>query len=785
MELIENLNPEQKSAVLHTEGPLLILAGAGSGKTRVITYRIAYLVREKGVNPANILAVTFTNKAANEMKERIGRLVGNCYFPYFGTFHSVCVKILRKHGHFIGFSSSFTIYDDREQQVLIKGVMEELELDIKKYSPRSILSSISRAKNNLVAPSFYEANTSGSYFDNIVFKVYSKYQEKLKENQAMDFDDLLVNVLKILQEVPEVYDYYSELFKYIHVDEYQDVNRVQYQLVKTLSQKNNNICVVGDDDQSIYAFRGADVSFILEFEKDFPNTKIIKLEQNYRSTEKILDAANAVVKNNTYRKEKALWTEKKGGSNIIEYVSDDEYDEARFVAGQIKKLSRLDGFNLGNFAVLYRTNAQSRVFEEVFLGEGLPYKLVGGIRFYDRKEIKDILSYLLLLVNPYDSLSLKRIINVPPRGIGNTSYQKICNEASQNGTTILDYILNGDKSVLPKRVIQTLNSFADFIRKLNELKEVTSLSNLVKAVIELSGYKAYLEEEHSVESLTRLENVQELISVAMEYDKRFTDKTLNVLDEFLCETALLSDIDMWKNVEDAVTFMTLHSAKGLEFPVVFITGLEEGILPHSRSLYAPDEMDEERRLCYVGITRAMDQLYLTIARKRTLMGNTMYSMVSRFRREIPDELVEEPAEKRFLKEQKTRVILKRKDEITRIEERVNSAKDYRFKKGDTVLHKIWSKGIVTAIKDDLITVEFPLGIGQKTIRSSFLTLFGNDSDPDIESGFRVTHRSFGKGIVTRVEKDTLYVLFPMIGEKEINKNEITKVENTSSKPRLL
>ncbi|MCH6269186.1 DNA helicase PcrA [Neobacillus citreus] len=638
--LINGLNPEQQKAVKATDGPLLIMAGAGSGKTRVLTHRIAYLIVEKRVNPYNILAITFTNKAAREMKERIAKMMGGAAEEiWISTFHSMCVRILRRDIDRIGFNRNFTILDSSDQQSVIKGILKEKNIDPKKFDPRAILGSISSAKNELIDPEEY-AKTAGGYFEQVVSDVYEEYQKRLRKNQALDFDDLIMKTIQLFQRVPEVLEYYQRKFQYIHVDEYQDTNKAQYLLVKLLANRFKNLCVVGDSDQSIYRWRGADIANILSFEKDYPNATVILLEQNYRSTKRILLAANKVIEKNFNRKAKNLWTENPEGNKIVYYRADSEQGEAQFVTGRIKELTRDGKYKLSDIAILYRTNAQSRVMEEVLLKSNIGYAIVGGTKFYDRKEIKDMLAYLRLISNPDDDISLQRVINVPKRGIGSSSLDKIIDFAAMHDLSIFQALDSIDLIGLSPKITKAAAEFRDLIKNYTNMQEFLSVTELVEEVLDKTGYSEMLKAEKSIEAQSRLENLEELLSVTKNFEETNDDKTLVA---FLTDLALVADIDSMDDdgeKADSVVLMTLHSAKGLEFPIVFLIGMEEGVFPHSRSLMEEVEMEEERRLAYVGITRAEQNLFLTNAQMRTLFGRTNMNPASRFISEIPEDLLE-------------------------------------------------------------------------------------------------------------------------------------------------
>lgn len=637
---INRLNPEQKKAVQFVEGPLLIMAGAGSGKTRALTHRIAYLIASKRVAPWSILAITFTNKAAREMQDRVAKLVGpSGQDIWVSTFHSMCVRILRKDIGRIGYTSNFSILDSTDQLSVVRSCLKELNIDAKKFDPKAIQAAMSSAKNELVTPDMFERKI-GDYFQGIVAKVYKLYQKKLKSNNSLDFDDLIMKTIELFQEEPEVLKFYQNKFRYIHVDEYQDTNRAQYLLCRMIADEHKRICVVGDSDQSIYRWRGADISNILNFEQDYPDARIIMLEQNYRSTSNILDAANEVIARNTGRKPKNLWTDEGEGKKIQLYQADSEHEEGYFIAGEINKNKRQGG-KYKDHAILYRTNAQSRVIEEILIKSDIPYQIVGGVKFYDRKEIKDILAYLRIISNPDDDISLARIINVPKRGIGATTLEKLAEAAAVREISIyalMDGLFGVDVSA---RTVNALTEFRDNIHNLHRMVDYLSVTELTEKMLEMTRYREELLREGTLEAKSRLENIDEFLSVTMDFEKRNDDKSLVA---FLTDLALIADIDTMNNEEeadsDAVILMTLHSAKGLEFPVVFIIGMEEGIFPHSRAFIDNEELEEERRLAYVGITRAERELFLTCARMRTLFGRTSANAPSRFLAEIPDKVKE-------------------------------------------------------------------------------------------------------------------------------------------------
>ncbi|ABZ85536.1 ATP-dependent DNA helicase pcra [Heliomicrobium modesticaldum Ice1] len=637
-DFLHSLNPVQREAVLHQEGPLLLLAGAGSGKTRVLTHRIGHLIEQCRVSPFHILAITFTNKAAAEMRERLGRLIGpRAHDVWVSTFHSTCMRILRKDGEKLGYDRSFVIYDYDDQQRLLKECLKELNIDEKRFKPQAVGAAISSAKNRLVGPVAFERQAY-DHFAQISAKVYHIYQKKLKAHNAMDFDDLLVNGVCLFREFPHVLDNYQDRFRYIHVDEYQDTNHAQYVLVKLLADKYRNLCVVGDDDQSIYGWRGADIQNILDFERDYPEAVVLKLEQNYRSTGKILEAANAVVGNNRGRKSKKLWTQNPSGQPIVAYQGETEHDEARYIVRTIKRLSESENRPYRDFAILYRTNAQSRVLEEHFMYAGIPYRIFGGLRFYERKEIKDIVAYLRFISNPADAVSFRRVVNVPKRGIGDATVQKLLEHADSEGWTVGEALARVGEVPGLSRAVKALSAFGQMIEELRREAPSLLVTQIVEAILNRTGYVRELEAEKTEEAKGRIENIKEFLSVTKEFDRTADDKTL---EEFLAGVSLVSDTDNYNEDEDAVVLMTMHSAKGLEFPVVFVAGMEEGVFPHSRVQFEETQVEEERRLCYVAITRARERLYLARAWRRTLFGNTVSNKPSRFLEEIPASLLVE------------------------------------------------------------------------------------------------------------------------------------------------
>ncbi|MDQ8241339.1 DNA helicase PcrA [Enterococcus faecium] len=733
-ELLNGMNPRQKEAVLHTDGPLLLMAGAGSGKTRVLTHRIAYLIEEKEVNPWNILAITFTNKAAKEMKERVNAILASGGEDvWVSTFHSMCVRILRRDVDFIGYNRNFTIIDSSEQLTLMKRILKELNIDPKKYDPRSILGTISQAKNSLQTPQDF-AKMQGSYYEEIAAKCYAAYQKELQYNQCMDFDDLIMNTIRLFEEHPDSLTYYQNKFHYIHVDEYQDTNHAQYTLVNLLAGRFRNLCVVGDADQSIYGWRGADMQNILDFEKDYPDAAVILLEQNYRSTKNILSAANQVIENNSNRKPKNLWTENKEGNKITYYRADNERDETRFIVDRMQEEIRSNHRNYGDFAILYRTNAQSRVMEETLLKANIPYKMVGGHKFYDRKEIKDILAYLNVLANPQDSISFERIVNSPKRGIGPGSIEKLRSFASLHEWPLLEAAQNVGLANIGGKAGQQLGAFGEMIQEVTQMIPYLTVTELTKEVLDRSGYLEDLKIQNTLEAQARIENLEEFLTVTQEFDKQFeqqneedADAPEEKLTVFLNDLALVSDIDNLEEDASQVTLMTLHAAKGLEFPVVFLIGLEEGVFPLSRALMEESELEEERRLAYVGITRAEEALYLTNAFSRTLYGRTQYNRPSRFVEEIDQELLEiegmRPTPKKtpvFAK--KTAYSYKQPETAVVPSKSATGGENNSWKPGDKVKHKKWGLGTVVRVsgtsKDLELDVAFP-SQGVKRLLAAF------------------------------------------------------------------
>lgn len=701
-EILSKLNDKQIEAVTHFSGPLLVIAGAGSGKTRALTNRIAWLIEEKKVSPWNVLAVTFTNKAANEMKERVLKLLSvddEQNSPTIGTFHSVCVRILRKEIHNLDYENAFVIYDAADQQILMKRIMEDMALDPKKINPKAVLAHISNAKSQLLGPNEY-GKYAHDYFSEKVAQIYPVYQKFLKQNNALDFDDIIMKTVELFNDFPEILDKYQEKFKFISIDEYQDTNRAQYVLIKALAEKYRNVCVIGDADQSIYSWRGATIQNILDFEKDYPDAKVVSLEQNYRSTQVILEGANSVIEKNRRRLDKNLWTSRDGGEKICHWLADNERHEAELIAREIEK--DLIGREYPLFkdnVVLYRTNAQSRVVEEVFLRYGIPYKIVGGVKFYERKEVKDIIAYLRLIQNQNDSVSLMRIINTPSRKIGSKTLEVVRNFAIRNNLSIFKGLLLADEiEELNSGKSSAVESFVKIVKELQNLNSEVTASGIIKHVLDLTGYKKMLD-DGSVEGEARLENIGELISVAQKYDKLEPGISLNV---FLEEISLISDIDMVDETDNAVTLMTVHSAKGLEFPNVFLAGLEEGIFPHSRSLLDREELEEERRLMYVAMTRAMDRLYLIHARNRTLYGESRSNAPSQFLADLSGDLVEA----NFGGHGARPHISVSDIGETPVPVELDSGVDIALSKGDKVAHNTFGEGFVVDVTGGVATIAF-------------------------------------------------------------------------------
>lgn len=733
MSIYDTLNPQQKEAVLHTEGPLLILAGAGSGKTRVLTHRISYLIEEKGVNPWNIMAITFTNKAAGEMRDRVDKIVGfGSESIWVSTFHSSCVRILRRYIDRLGYDHNFTIYDTDDQKSLMKDICKRLQIDTKIIKERAILSAISSAKDELTGPEEYELNVMGDFGKKKIAQAYKEYQKDLRKNNALDFDDLIVKTVELFQACPDVLDYYQERFRYIMVDEYQDTNTAQFKFISLLADKYKNLCVVGDDDQSIYKFRGANIGNILGFEKVFSDARVIKLEQNYRSTQNILHSANEVIQNNVGRKAKKLWTDNGEGSLVHYRQFMNAYEEAEYIAGEIGKKTREGECSYKDCAILYRTNAQSRIFEEKFLMANIPYKLVGGVNFYARKEIKDLLSYLKTVDNARDDLAVRRIINVPKRGIGAATLGKVQDYADEHGMGFYDALKNTGEISTLGRAAAKIEPFVTLIQTLRSKQEYLSISELFNEIVEATGYVAELKAEGTEEADARIENIDELITKIVSYEEENETPTLS---GFLEEVALIADIDTVDGDDNQVLLMTLHSAKGLEFPNVYLAGMEDGIFPSYMTITGddPSELEEERRLCYVGITRAMQELTLTSAQQRMIRGETQYNKPSRFIKEIPRELIDLG---RDFKEQKIKEIpmpSTMRQMKQAFKQPAFIPKQFEVKKspglsygvGDTVKHIKFGLGVVQAVaeggRDYEVTVNFEKA-GVKKMFASFAKL---------------------------------------------------------------
>ena len=729
--MLDKLNERQKEAVLATEGPVLVLAGAGSGKTTVLVNRIAYMISQKHIRPWNILAITFTNKAAREMKDRIERLLGDTAKDmWIGTFHSVCVRILRSCIDLLGYSRDFVIYDTADTKTVMKECLRELDIDEKSFPVRNVLSIISNAKNDLMDAATFENVYKSDYRMSIIAKIYYRYQTKLRKNNAVDFDDIILNTVKILSENPDVLSKYQDKFQYILVDEYQDTNNSQYLLINLLAQANRNLCVVGDDDQSIYKFRGANIGNILNFEDDYSDVQKITLDQNYRSTQNILDAANSVISNNKGRMGKSLWTSNGDGNKVFVYTGTNEYDEARYIARQIKKHFDEQG-SFSDCAILYRTNAQSRVIEEMLMRESVPYKVLSGLRFYDRKEIKDIIAYLRVVYNPNDDVSLARIINEPKRKIGNATLEKARNIAREKETSLYDVISHADDYPEFKTAIKKLLGFSEIIKSLIKLKDTVTIEDLTGRILNDTGYMPALVMEDTTESKTRIENLGEFISVITEFEKN--EETGNTLGEFLENISLVSDIDGYDENEDSAVLMTIHSAKGLEFPIVFLSGLEEGLFPGMRSMESDDDIEEERRLCYVAITRAKEQLYITKTISRTIHGKTMPTTASRFFKEIPVEYLEDkttlqPKVAKVMQDLGVRNAAAPKKEVYMTKGFGSSVKssgstDYsKFKAGDAVEHRTFGRGEILKAtpcgNDCILEIQFE-SIGFKRLMAAF------------------------------------------------------------------
>ena len=756
--LLDKLNDKQKEAAMYIDGPLLILAGAGSGKTRVLTYKMAYLLEEKIVKPWEILAITFTNKAAKEMKERVETLIGESGNDiWLGTFHSVCVRILKREIELLGYSRDFNIFDELDKDKVIKEVVKKLNVDDKSYPTSLIKYEISHAKDSMIDYKKYASNAAGDFRKEQIAKIYELYQKTLISNNAIDFDDILMLTVKLFLENPDRLSYYQSKFKYILVDEYQDTNKVQFLLISLLSAAHGNICVVGDESQSIYAFRGADITNILNFEKEYPNAKIIKLEENYRSTKNILNAANGVIKNNKSKIDKKLWTQNNEGDKIYYKTLPNEYEEVEYIVEKIDDLCKKEKLKYSDFAVLFRTNAQARVLEEVFMRNGTPYKLIGGIKFYSRKEIKDLISYLKLIQNQDDNIALKRIINEPKRGIGEKAIDKLDEMATSQGISIFKLIQDSN-NLEGIRSAGNIILFRDMINNLILKKDNIKISELMKDVLKESGYEAMLNEGNEKENEMRFENLMEFIGVAIEFEKETADATLA---DFLDSIALVSDVDRMDDESESVTLMTMHSAKGLEFEVVFLVGMEEGLFPSKRSIEEDESVEEERRLCYVGITRAKKKLYITNASKRTLYGSTTYTIPSRFISEIPEELFDDDAlENISLRKKKSERYL-----------------DSEYEKAEGILsnsREIFGKSQNSSkLKFGLSVDNFLKNLNGITAKSNNITENSN-KDVNYEVGMTVKHKKFGVGVIKKIEAEgddyKLDIVFESSGFKRLMAN---------------
>ena len=749
MSIYDTLNKEQKEAVLRTEGPLLLLAGAGAGKTRCLTHRIAYLIDEMGVKPWNILAITFTNKAAGEMRERVDGLVGfGADQVWVSTFHSLCVRILRRHIDRLGFDNGFTIYDTDDQKSVMKAVCKRMSIDTKMYKEKALLGAISSAKDELIGVREYELDAATDYGKAVYAKVYREYQETLKKNNALDFDDIIVKTVELFKNCPEVLDTYQERFRYIMVDEYQDTNTAQFELVKQLAQKYRNLCVVGDDDQSIYRFRGANIRNILDFEKYFPEAGVIKLEQNYRSTQSVLDAANAVIRNNKGRKEKVLWTDRGEGNPVCFRQFDNAYEEAEYIAGDVCRRVRREGAMYRDCAVLYRTNAQARLLEERMIMEGVPYNVVGGTNFYARAEIKDILAYLKTVDNGRDEVAVRRIINVPKRGIGAATLEKIEDYAQMRDIGLYEAMELADEIMSLGKASAKIRPFVQLIGKLRRASAELTVAELIREIVDSIGYAKYLQDNDDESAEDRIANVDELITKAVNYQESHEEATLT---EFLAEVALVADIDNVENDDNRVLLMTLHSAKGLEFPNVYLAGMEDGLFPGQAAMWGddPEDMEEERRLAYVGITRAMNNLTMTCARMRMTRGETQYNPVSRFVREIPAELLEDGGAEIKRNRSDSRMLteiigLGKKDSGKAAAGQQGAAYDFRPRA--VLRQKTTAKADKPFIAREMSSLNQLAGISKGAA-------FQAGTEPDYGVGDRVSHIKYGEGTVLNLVKE--------------------------------
>lgn len=754
IDLLEGLNKPQYEAVTCTEGPLLVIAGAGSGKTRVLTHRIAYLISEKGIRPWDIIAITFTNKAAKEMKERIGNLIGEDIAKdmWVGTFHSMCVRILRREIEKQGYERNFLIFDTTDAKTVIKECLKELDMDEKIFSDKFLLNEISKAKNDFIDPIKFQSKYASDYRMSKVANVYSLYQTKLKKSNALDFDDIINITITIFKENPDVLAYYQDKFKYVLVDEYQDTNKAQDMLIALLAQKSNNVCVVGDDQQSIYKFRGADIGNILSFENRFKNTRVIKLEQNYRSTKSILNVANEVIKNNVGNVKKNLWTDNEEGKKPKIFQGGNEYDEANYVVSEINHLKREEYYKYSDFTILYRTNAQSRVFEEILMREGIPYKVIGGLKFYDRKEIKDIIAYLRVVANSNDNVSLKRIINEPKRGLGKTTIDTVEKLANEKGVSMFEIIKEADKYITT-RATSTLKDFAEFIMRMQT--NSTSIEELTQNILKESGYMKALEEENTAEAESRIENLGEFLNVVISFENENAENTLT---DFLENLALVSDLDSVEEEQDNVLLMTLHTAKGLEFPVVFMVGMEDGLFPSYKSIGEEAELEEERRLCYVGITRAKEYLYMTCVKARTIFGSTSYAIPSRFLTEIPTNLLEGEIKK---KENSNQYVLEKEEDYDEFGYGYSNKASYGWKE-ERIAYSI---PITTKKVENAFSFKTAENFLQKIKADDTVNL------EDFQVGKLVEHKKFGQGTITNIEPEEddlkVEIQFEKVGMKRL------------------
>ena len=760
-ELLNKLNDVQREAASYVGGPLLILAGAGSGKTRVLTYRIAYLLEQKICAPWEILAITFTNKAAKEMKERVEGLVGEVAKDiWLGTFHSVCVRILKREIEALGYTRNFNIIDEQDKQKIIKEILKDLDISDKDYPVSTIVYEISSAKDKLKDVKTYRLESMGDYRKEKIADVFEKYQERLKKNDSLDFDDIINLTVELFKKNPDRLEYYQNKFKHILVDEYQDTNHAQFELIRLLVSSHGNVCVVGDESQSIYGFRGADISNILEFEKQYKNAKVVKLEQNYRSTKTILNAANNVINNNKSKLDKKLWTENDEGDKIKYFTAKNEYEEGGYIVDEIDRVARKSGHGYKDFAVLYRTNAQSRAIEEMLIREGVPYRLIGGTKFYSRKEIKDIVAYLKLINNYKDNVSFARIINEPKRGIGDTSIEKMAHLAEEEDLSLYEYISYGT-SISSIRAAGSLLEFKNMMDSLIEKKDNLKVSELIKEILDITGYQASLTKEKSTENESRLENIYEFIGVAKEFEEENVD---NSLVDFLDSIALISDVDSLENDANSVTLMTMHNAKGLEYPVVFMVGMEEGLFPSRRSIEEDEGVEEERRLCYVGITRAREQLYLTNAKQRTMYGNTTYTLPSRFIEEVPKEYYDEACLENMETRNNMRNTTYNDREYGVAQRKITSS--FYSTSGNTIESSSFSGGFGSTPNFGVDVSSFlkNINIGNKV----------NNESTDIDwiiPGAKVSHKKFGIGTVQNVEAEDddmkVEIVFERFGMKRL------------------